>query len=47
MSRECEKCFYFGKAADTPETVEPECMWTPEEDDGWVRPCERTEEEES
>ena len=44
MSRECERCFYYGKAQDAPETVEYECMWTPSEDDGWEKPCERTEE---
>lgn len=43
MSKECERCFYYGVPADAPETVEPECMWTPSEDDGWELPCEEEE----
>lgn len=37
----CEQCFYYGTVADAPETVEPDCMWTPSDDDGWEKPCER------
>lgn len=37
----CESCYYYGKAADAPETVEEECMWTPSEEDGYNRPCEK------
>lgn len=46
MSKECEKCFYYGRAADAPETVEEDCMYMPgEDDDGdWTPPCKRTEE---
>lgn len=36
----CERCYYYGKAADAPETVEEECMWIPSEEDGYNRPCE-------
>lgn len=36
----CESCYYYGKSADAPETVE-ECMWTPSEEDGYNRPCEK------
>ena len=37
--KECEYCYYFGKAADAPETVEEECMFIPNEENGYVRPC--------
>ena len=45
MSRECERCYYFGKAADAPESVEEECMYIPSEDNDfdYTRPCERGE----
>lgn len=36
----CERCYYYGKAADAPETVEEECMWIPSEEDEYNRPCE-------
>ena len=38
--KKCEECYYYGKAADAPETVEEECMWLPSEEDGECRPCE-------
>ena len=44
----CEKCTYFGRPSDAPESVEPFCMWQPNEDDtdeeGFLiqePPCER------
>lgn len=41
----CEKCKYFGKAADAPETVEKDCMWEVlrEEGTSCVPPCEEEE----
>lgn len=42
--RECEKCFYYGRPADAPETVEKDCMFVPtgEGDDcNDILPCER------
>lgn len=41
---ECENCVYFGRAADAPETVEKDCMWTPSDENGFNRPCEEEEE---
>lgn len=41
---ECEKCIYFGKPSDAPETAEEECMYIPtEEDEGYnyTPPCQR------
>ena len=38
--KKCEECYYYGKAADEPETVEEECMWLPSEEDGECRSCE-------
>lgn len=35
----CENCIYYGTAADAPETVEPECMWQPNEENGYDLPC--------
>lgn len=35
----CERCIYYGTAADAPETVEPECMWQPNEENGYELPC--------
>lgn len=40
----CESCFYYGKAADAPETAEEECMWIPSEENGEQRPCEEEEQ---
>lgn len=40
----CYNCYYYGIAGDAPESVEPDCMWTPSEDDGWVPPCMKTSE---
>lgn len=38
----CEGCFYYGHAADAPETVEDECMYIPQEDNyNETLPCER------
>ena len=39
----CEKCGYFGKASDAPETVKSDCMWQPSEEDGEEKPCETSE----
>ena len=36
----CVGCVHYGKAADAPETTEEDCMWTPNEDNGWNLPCE-------
>lgn len=47
--KNCEKCCYFGRAADAPETVEEDCMYIPSEEEdaeGYVDytpPCERKE----
>lgn len=45
MSKECERCFYYGVVGDAPEGTEPDCMWQPSEDDGWVPPCHREDED--
>lgn len=39
----CENCIYYGTAADAPETVEPECMWQPNEENGYELPCIKAE----
>ena len=44
MDWECERCFYYGKAADAPETAEEECMWIPSEENGEQRPCVEDED---
>lgn len=41
---DCERCEYYGKAADAPETVKKECMWVPSEENGDHRPCEEEEQ---
>lgn len=48
MSKDCERCFYFGKEADAPEGVDDDCMYFPGEDDDyeWTPPCQRNESEE-
>lgn len=40
----CERCIYYGTAADAPETVEPECMWQPNEENGYELPCIKADE---
>lgn len=40
----CESCIYYGTAVDAPETVEPECMWQPNEEDGYELPCIKADE---
>lgn len=40
----CESCIYYGTAADAPETVEPECMWQPNEENGYELPCIKADE---
>lgn len=42
--KKCENCFYYGTAADAPETVEPECMWQPNEENGYELPCIKADE---
>lgn len=44
----CEQCYYYGRPADAPETVEEQCMYMPDEDDVdeegdtiYVPPCMR------
>lgn len=37
--KKCEECYYYGKAADAPETKEEECMFIPSEEDGDELPC--------
>ncbi|MDD7391212.1 MAG: hypothetical protein PUG60_16450 [Lachnospiraceae bacterium] len=38
---ECEKCVYFGRPIDAPESIDPDCMWVPSEENGWEIPCEQ------
>lgn len=39
---DCEKCCYYGKPSDAPETTEEECMYIPtEEDMDYTPPCQR------
>lgn len=42
--RKCEKCSYYGAAADAPQD-QKDCMWKPSEEDGWEIPCRRDTEE--
>mgnify|MGYP003315091981 CR=1 FL=1 len=35
----CERCGYYAKPSDAPETVEKDCMWIPSEDEE-QRPCD-------
>ena len=42
MQKDCDTCFYYGKAADAPETTPEECMYIPAEDEEYTPPCERS-----
>ena len=43
--KKCEKCFYYGRPSDAPETVDKDCMYVPEKNnDGYTDytlPCKR------
>lgn len=41
MVKDCNRCFYYGRPSDAPETVDEECMYISTEDEDYTPPCER------
>lgn len=41
ITKDCTRCFYYGRPSDAPETADEECMYISTEDEDYTPPCER------